>query len=106
MSLLRMFFLVAWFSSAVAAQTSSQPENPAQNTAGPAQQTPAQQSSPPSEKELQKQEQSQRILGVVPQFGVTSRQNAAPLTTGQKFHLFVKSSFDPFQYVAAGFQAG
>lgn len=57
------------------------------------------------EKELQKKEQSQRILGVVPQFGVT-RQGAKPLTTGQKFHLFAKSSFDPFQYAAAGLQAG
>ena len=57
------------------------------------------------EQELQKKEQSNRILGVAPQFGVT-RQNAAPLTTGQKFHLFAKSSFDPFQYAAAGFQAG
>lgn len=59
-----------------------------------------------AEKDIQKQEQSQRILGVVPQFGMTSRMNAPPLTTGQKFHLFVKGSFDPFEYAAAGFQAG
>lgn len=39
-------------------------------------------------------------------FGTTSRQNAPPLTSGQKFHLFVKSSFDPFEYAAAGLQAG
>jgi hypothetical protein len=58
------------------------------------------------EKELQKQEQSQRILGLAPIFGVTSRMDAAPLTTGQKFHLFAKSSFDPFVYAAAGLQAG
>ena len=55
---------------------------------------------------MQKQEQSQRILGVVPQFGVTSRDHPAALTPGQKFHLFAKASFDPFQYAAAGFQAG
>jgi len=59
-----------------------------------------------TEKEIQKKEQSQRILGVMPRFGVTSRQNAPPLTTGQKFRLFAKSSFDPYQYFAAGFQAG
>ena len=58
------------------------------------------------EKELQQKEQSQRIVGVVPYFGVTSRRNAARLTTGQKFHLFAKSSFDPFQYAASGLQAG
>jgi hypothetical protein len=71
-------------------QTGSQPE----------------QNSTESEKELQKKEQSQRILGVAPQFGMTSRMNAPALTTGEKFHLWWKSSFDPFEYVAAGFQAG
>lgn len=59
-----------------------------------------------TEKEIQKKEQSQRILSVVPRFGVTSRQNAPPLTTGQKFRLFAKQSFDPFQYFSAGLQAG
>lgn len=57
------------------------------------------------EQELQKKEQSNRILGVVPQFGVT-RQNAAPLTPGQKFHLFRRSAFDPFQFGLAAAQAG
>jgi hypothetical protein len=42
---------------------------------------------------------------VVPQFGVT-RQNALPLKPGQKFHLFAKAAFDPFQYAAAGLQSG
>jgi hypothetical protein len=59
-----------------------------------------------SEAEIQKKEQSQRVLGVVPMFSVTNRQNAPPLTPGQKFHLFVKGAFDPFVYVAAGLQAG
>src|SRR5215472_151415 len=59
-----------------------------------------------SEKEIQKKEQSQRILGVVPQFSVTSRRNAPPLTPTQKFRLFVKSSTDPFVFAAAGIQAG
>jgi hypothetical protein len=74
-----------------------------------AQPTPPQQpekSAEEQEKEIQKKEQSQRILGVVPQFGVTSRERPAPLTPGQKFHLFTKSSFDPFAYVVAGLQAG
>ena len=69
-------------------------------------QQPAQPTTSEQEKEIQKKEQSQRILGVVPQFGVTSRHAPPPLTTGQKFHLFAKSSFDPFAYAAAGFQAG
>ena len=70
--------------------------------------TPVQIDSSQEEKEIQiqKKEQSQRVLGVVPMFGVTNRHNAPPLTPSQKFHLFVKGAFDPFVYVAAGMQAG
>lgn len=75
-------------------------------SAVPAPTKPSQQKSSNDEKALQKKEQSQRILGVMPQFTVTSRHDAAPLTTGQKFHLFVKGTFDPFQYATAGFEAG
>jgi hypothetical protein len=104
------------------AQQTSFPEPPltAQETQPPAptpspQEKNAPQSAAPSttapstadqEKEILKKEQSQRILGVVPMFATTSRLNAPPLTTGQKFHLFAKSSFDPFEYAAAGLQAG
>jgi hypothetical protein len=57
------------------------------------------------EAELQKKEQSSRILGILPQFSVT-RQNAATLTPGQKFHLFRKIAFDPFVFALVGLQAG
>ncbi|HYN16364.1 MAG TPA: hypothetical protein VES66_11320 [Terriglobales bacterium] len=65
-------------------------------------------SAPPAhgEQEIEKKEQSQRILGVVPMFAVTSRQNAPPLTPRQKFHLTAKQITDPFTFVAAGLQAG
>ena len=58
------------------------------------------------EEQLQKQEQSQRILGVMPMFSVTSRQNARPLTSSEKFHLMAKQVTDPFTFAAAGLQAG
>jgi hypothetical protein len=58
------------------------------------------------EKNIERQEQSQRVLGVIPQFGVTSRQNAPPLTGGEKFHLFYKSAFDPAILAIVGLQAG
>jgi hypothetical protein len=58
------------------------------------------------EQELLKKEQSQRILGVIPQFDVTNRQNASPLTSRQKFRLFVRTAFDPFQFGLIGVQAG
>jgi hypothetical protein len=57
-----------------------------------------------AEQELKQQEQ-QRILGVVPNFNTTDLQNAAPLSPGQKFHLAFHSAADPFQFVAAGLDA-
>jgi hypothetical protein len=46
------------------------------------------------------------MLGVVPQFGVTNRKDAPPLLPRQKFHLFVKTAFDPAQFALVGLQAG
>jgi len=58
------------------------------------------------EKEIEKQEQSRRVLGVIPDFGVTNRQNASPLTSGQKFHLFLTEALDPGTIGVVAFQAG
>lgn len=57
------------------------------------------------EKEIERREQSQRVLRVLPQFSVTSRQDAPPLTRREKFHLFVKSASDPGTLGVAGLQA-
>lgn len=56
--------------------------------------------------EAQKAEQSYRVMGVVPMFGTTSRHNATPLTPKEKFHLFVRSAFDPVNFVVIAAQAG
>jgi hypothetical protein len=58
------------------------------------------------DKRVEEKEQSQRTLGVVPRFGTTDRMDAPPLTTGEKFHLFAKTSFDPATVVIAAAQAG
>ena len=58
------------------------------------------------EKRIQEKEQSRRVLGVIPDFGVTNRQNASPLTSGEKFHLFAKSALDPATIGIVGLQAG
>jgi hypothetical protein len=50
--------------------------------------------------------QEQRVFGVVPQFSVTNDASPPPLTPGQKFKLFGRTSFDPFNFAAAGLQAG
>lgn len=46
------------------------------------------------------------MLGVIPAFGVTNRQDAPPLTPKQKFSLFARAAYDPFVFVAAGLEAG
>ncbi|ABF40263.1 hypothetical protein Acid345_1261 [Candidatus Koribacter versatilis Ellin345] len=58
------------------------------------------------QKKVEKQEQSQTILGVVPNYNTTTEKTAQPLSPGQKFHLFAKSTFSPFQFLAVGAQAG
>jgi hypothetical protein len=58
------------------------------------------------ERKAEHNEQSQRALGVLPQFAVTSRQDAPPLTPRGKFHLFVKSAFDPVTVGIVALQAG
>jgi len=61
---------------------------------------------PGPEKEMERKEQSQRALGIMPRFGTTDRQDAPPLTGGGKFHLFARTAFDPFTVGIAGMQAG
>ena len=46
------------------------------------------------------------MLGIVPQFGVTNRKDAPPLTRKGKFRLFYRSAFDPMQFVLTGAEAG
>jgi hypothetical protein len=60
---------------------------------------------PGQEKKIEKKEQSRRMLGL-PQFTVTDRKNAPPLTPKGKFRLFYKSAFDPAEFVVVGIQAG
>jgi hypothetical protein len=51
-------------------------------------------------------EEKQRVFGVIPNFYVTYVPNAPPLTRKQKFHLALKSSTDPVNFVLTGVVAG
>lgn len=90
---------------ASAQQTSSPPQQPSEPTPSPRPETPNPKEKSEEEKAIERREQSQRVLGVVPFFGVTSRQNALPLTSREKFHLFAKSAFDPVAIGVVGVQA-
>ena len=94
-------------STAIAQQTpAQQPASTPPISPKPAVPAPENRQKTEQEKEIERREQSQRVLGVVPQFGVTDRQNAPPLSGGEKFHLFVKSVFDPGTLGIVGLQAG
>lgn len=53
-----------------------------------------------------KLEEKQRVLGVFPNFYVSYVWDAAPLTTGQKFKLALRSEIDPISFVGAALGAG
>ena len=98
--------LILYSQEAPAAQPQAQPTLPdaPQPKATASTQNPAAKTE--EEKAIEHEEQSQRILGVVPQFGMTSRLDAPALSSGEKFHLFAKSAFDPAILAIEGLQAG
>jgi hypothetical protein len=53
-----------------------------------------------------RQEEQQRILGIVPEFNTSNISDAAPLSAAQKYQLALKGAIDPFAFVAAGIDAG
>jgi len=53
-----------------------------------------------------KEEETQRVLGVIPNFYVVYEPNAAPLTSKQKFNLAWKSLVDPVTFLGVGASAG
>ncbi len=53
-----------------------------------------------------KVEETQRVLGVIPNFYVSYDHDALPLTPKQKFELAWKSSVDPVTFAASGVIAG
>ena len=53
-----------------------------------------------------KQEETQRVLGVVPNFYVVYAPDAPPLTSKQKFNLAWRSLIDPVTFLAVGIFAG
>ena len=58
-----------------------------------------------AEQQLKQQEQ-QRIAGVVPNFNVSYNKDAVPLTRKQKLHLAWRTATDPVAFGIAGLDAG
>lgn len=53
-----------------------------------------------------KQQEKQRVMGVMAAFNTTRNLDAEPLSSGQKFRLFFRSATDPWPFVLTGFVAG
>jgi hypothetical protein len=58
-----------------------------------------------AEEQIQAAEK-QRVLGVIPNFYVSYVRNAAPLSSGQKFQLALRSTIDPVSIAITGVTAG
>jgi hypothetical protein len=79
-------------------QGASSSQDPAQPKTTKSQQQQAQ--------EQIKEQEQQRVLGVVPNFNISYRSDAAPMTAAQKMSLAFRSSVDPFTFAAAALVAG
>ncbi len=53
-----------------------------------------------------KEQEKQRVVGVLPQFNISYRSDAASMTAGQKMKLALRSSTDPVAFAAAFVVAG
>ncbi len=99
-------FVFTLFSCFPSAAQQTPPQSSTPSSAAPGQAQSGAKTKSEEEKQIEKKEQSQRVLGVVPHFAVTSRQDAPPLTAGEKFHLFAKATIDPATLTIVGLQAG
>ena len=84
---------------AAAAQSSSSSQTPVPETADEKSQREK------AEEQLKAQEH-QRVMGVMATFNTTRNRDALPLSSGQKFQLFFKSSTDPWPFLLAGVVSG
>jgi hypothetical protein len=90
------------------------PDDPLPNISNPAAIHPmASQSKPTTEEEDRakaqaqlKQQEHQRVFGVMATFNTTTNKDALPLSAAQKYQLFFKSATDPWPFLLAGFSSG
>jgi hypothetical protein len=85
------------------------PDDPSISSGQSSSTTPSTAQTPPapttSEEQL-KQQEHQRVFGVMAAFNTTRNKDAIPLTVGQKYQLFFKSATDPWPFVLTAFGAG
>jgi hypothetical protein len=72
----------------------------------PAAQSDAEKSQHDKAQEQLKEQEHQRVMGVMATFNTTRNKDALPLSPGQKFQLFFRSSTDPWPFLLAGVVSG
>ena len=89
-------------------QDSSSGQEPKVSPSGTTAQTPpgAEKSDHEKAEEQLRQQEHQRVAGVMATFNTTTKRNALPLSPGQKFRLFFRSSTDPWPFLLAGVVSG
>jgi hypothetical protein len=91
------------------ASTSQAPSPPSQRKPGsqdPASQPPTEKSQREKAEEQLREQERQRVAGVMATFNTTRNWEAVPLSPGQKFRLFFKSATDPWPFFLTGVVAG
>lgn len=82
------------------------PANSTAQSSSSSQQSADDKSAHEKAEEQLKQQERQRVMGVMATFNTTRDKNALPLSPGQKFRLFFKSSTDPWPFFLAGVVSG
>jgi hypothetical protein len=85
------------------AQGTAQDSSSAQ---APAAQSDAEKNQHDKAQEQLKEQEHQRVMGVMATFNTTRNKDALPLSPGQKFQLFFRSSTDPWPFLLAGVVSG
>ncbi|MGB6829593.1 MAG: hypothetical protein WBE41_16220 [Terracidiphilus sp.] len=86
--------------------SSSQSTASSSSSSQSSQQTGAQQTQKEKAEEQLKQQETQRVAGVMATFNTTRNRDALPLSSRQKFQLFFKSAFDPWPFGLSAVVAG
>jgi len=86
--------------------TSQQSPSQQSSSSAQSQQTTAQETQHQKAEEELKQQETQRVAGIMATFNTTRNPNAVPLSSGQKFRLFFRSAFDPWPFGLTAVVAG
>jgi hypothetical protein len=84
----------------------AQPGMPNSSSSQTAAQSDTEKSQHEKAEEQLKEQEHQRVAGVMATFNTTSNRNALPLSPGQKFQLFFRSEVDPWPFLLASVVSG